>query len=159
MSSDKTPAYAAETVVSVEKTKAELDTLLSKHGARDYGVANNESAGVARVFFIVDARKYAIAVPLPTAPDSWWNWSTQRRTEWIDKQQAQAMRTRWRAILLLVRAKLEIINMGGSTFEREFLADLVLPNGQTAHQTIAPYMAKLIADGYSGPLALPEHKP
>jgi hypothetical protein len=45
--------------------------------------------------------------------------------------------------------------MGVSSFEREFLADLLLPDGQTAHRALGAYMEELIAKGYSGPLALP----
>jgi hypothetical protein len=39
----------------------------------------------------------------------------------------QAYRERWRWLVLLTKAKLEIVRVGVSTCEREFFADLLLP--------------------------------
>ena len=53
-----------------------------------------------------------------------------------DQQSAweQACRQRWRALLLIIRAKLEAAEAGISTLETEFLANIVLPDGRTAGQ-------------------------
>lgn len=50
----------------------------------------------------------------------------------------QACRSRWRALYLIVKAKLEAVEAGISTVEREFLYDIVLPDGRTAGEWIAP---------------------
>jgi len=70
----------------------------------------------------------------------------------------KAMRFAGPSILLVVPLLLAGIAWVSSA-EREFLADLVLPNGKTAAETISPYMERLIQEGYTAPLALPEHKP
>jgi hypothetical protein len=159
------PAYAKGTSVSVERSKAELDTLLGKHGAAQRAIMHDEPAGFAAVVFVLRGRKYKIEVPMPTPaavtpkaaaePRGWSGWDEARRAQWVRLQWEQACRERWRGLVLLVKAKLEIVRMGVSTFEREFLADLMLPDGHTAHQTIGAYMERLIADGYQQPLALP----
>jgi hypothetical protein len=168
------PTYAKGTTVPVEKTKAELDGLLGKHGAATRGIMHDEERDLAAVMFVLQGRKYRIELPMPARlsasryePDTmgkrwqdrprlWLNWSDAQRQDWVVQQHAQAVRERWRGLLLMVKAKLQIVAMGISSFEREFLADLVLPNGHTAHDTIGPYMRKLIEEGYTAPLALPE---
>jgi hypothetical protein len=161
------PGYAAGTKVSVEKSKAELDGLLGKHGAGSRGIMHDEARAVAAVIFVLEGRKYRIEVPMPTPSDvdaAWkkkqppgaWKWGYTQVEKWKRERLEQLARERWRGLVLLVKAKLEIVRMGVSSFEREFLADLLLPNGETAHQTIGTYMKKLLANGYEGPLALPE---
>lgn len=142
-STPETPTFAAKTSVSVEKTRVEIDTLLGKYGATSRGTMIAEKT--AHVAFVIEGRRYRIDVPLP-----------DRRKFSSEKDYEQAQRTRWRCVLLLIKSKLEIVKLGMSTAEREFLADLILPNGRTAGQELGDYMAKLLAEGYTAPLALPE---
>jgi len=55
----------------------------------------------------------------------------------------QACRVRWRGVVLLLKGKLEIVRLGISTVEREFMADLVLPNGRTLGLELAGKLAEL----------------
>ncbi len=50
----------------------------------------------------------------------------------------QACRQRWRALLLVIRAKLEAVTVGISTIETEFLANIVLPDNTTAGEWMLP---------------------
>ncbi len=134
-------AYASGTKVPVAKSRVEIDTLLAKHGAMQRAVLCDDEARRAVVAFVLSGRKYQIAIPLP------------------DANKEQATRERWRAVVLMLKAKLEICRLGVSSVEREFLADLVLPDGSTAHETIDVYMGKLIAEGYTTQLALPSPPP
>lgn len=59
-----------------------------------------------------------------------------------EKQVAQFMRTRWRCLLLSIKAKLETVESGISTFETEFMPFTVLPNGQTVAQHALPYISE-----------------
>ena len=43
-----------------------------------------------------------------------------------------------RALYLIVKAKMEAVEAGISTVEREFLYDIVLPDGRTAGEWLAP---------------------
>lgn len=157
--------YAAGTTVPIERSKSELDGLLGKHGATQRGLLHDEEALVACVVFTLAGRRYKIAVPLPMQeqkppagkwPRDWHRWGADRRAQWLRERWEQVCRERWRGLVLLCKAKLEIVALGLSTVDREFLADLLLPSGETAHERLGAYMTKLIAEGYTGPLALPE---
>lgn len=50
----------------------------------------------------------------------------------------QACRQRWRALSLCIKAKLEAVETGISTFEQEFLANIVLPDDRTIGDHIVP---------------------
>ena len=53
----------------------------------------------------------------------------------------------WRALVLIIKAKLECIESGLSTVEEEFLASVVLPNGKTVGSYVAPALAKAYDSG------------
>lgn len=153
--------YAASTSVSIEKSKGELERLLVKHGATRYGIAHHEEG--AQVSFILSGHHVCVSVPLPPpaaypnpdptqddysnkakTPRDWNRWNVNQRKRWIeeqrnriDAQRDQASRQRWRCILLIVRAKLELIEMKLSTVEREFLADITLNDGRTVLEAMA----------------------
>ncbi len=50
----------------------------------------------------------------------------------------QACRQQWQALLLVVKAKLEAVAAGISTLEAEFLANIVLPDNNTAGEWMIP---------------------
>jgi hypothetical protein len=58
----------------------------------------------------------------------------------------------------LVKAKLEAVEIGNSTMQRQFLADMVLPKGQTVGQWAAEELRPAIPAGQMprSLLALPE---
>lgn len=142
-----TSPYAANTTVSAEKSRAELETLLSKHGSTQRGIQVDDMLGVAIVAFVVDGNKFRIEVPLPKKqegfgkpserPRGWYAWSEDKRRQYFTKAWEQSCRERWRAVVLLVKSKLEIVRIGMSSIEKEFMADLVLPNGKTVQQQLA----------------------
>lgn len=48
---------------------------------------------------------------------------------------------RWRALALVIKAKLEAVAAGITTIEDEFLAHTVLPDGQTVGEFMQPQIA------------------
>ena len=54
------------------------------------------------------------------------------------KRWEQACRIKWRALALTIKAKLEAVETGITTFESEFLSYTVLPNGKTVAEEILP---------------------
>jgi hypothetical protein len=50
-------------------------------------------------------------------------------------------------VLLLLKSKLEIVRLGMTSLEREFLADMVLPGGSTVHHAIADALRRELASG------------
>lgn len=59
----------------------------------------------------------------------------------------QACRSNWRALALCVKAKLEAVTTGITTFEAEFLAHFVMPNGQTLGQVAIPQLEQASKEG------------
>jgi hypothetical protein len=64
----------------------------------------------------------------------------------------QAIRQKWRAMALLVKAKLEGVESGISTFESEFLANTVLPNGKTVFEETNEKVTRAYVEGHVRPL-------
>lgn len=133
-------AYAEKTTVSVARTKANIEELVQTHGAEQF--ASGYKANMAVIGFTMSGRQIRFLLPLPdkSAKEFWYTPGRgQRRaddaahTAW-----EQACRSRWRALYLIVKAKLEAVEAGISTVEREFLYDIVLPDGRTAGEWIAP---------------------
>lgn len=54
------------------------------------------------------------------------------------KDWEKAGRQRWRALSLVVKAKLEAVECSITTFEEEFLAHIVLPDGRTVAEWAVP---------------------
>ncbi len=65
----------------------------------------------------------------------------------------QACRQRWRALALLVKAKLEAVESGIVSFEEEFLAHVVLPDGSTVYQAAKGGIAIAYQTGIMQPLS------
>lgn len=66
-----------------------------------------------------------------------------RAAKWTDME----LRRRWRAQLLLIKAKLEVIAMGASTVDREFLADMLMADNKTVGQRVLPALAEAYRTG------------
>lgn len=127
--------YASHTIVSVEKTRVEIERLLEKHKARQYGTAVDHETRRARVQFRLADRivRFVISLPDPT--------------RYTRPQVDQLERQRWRALLLVIKAKLESVESAIETFEQAFLAQVVLPDDSTVGDAVQPYIADAYATG------------
>ena len=134
-----TSVYAKGTSVSVERSEAELRSLLSKHGADALMVGHDASEGRAFVAFRIRGQAVRLDVPLPKLEDFRHYihaaWGRRKRDD-VETRKAheQASRERWRALVLLTKAKLEAVQIGFSSIEREFMHDLLTPSGKTVGQ-------------------------
>ena len=59
----------------------------------------------------------------------------------------QAERQAWRALVLVIRAKLEAVEAGITTIEQEFLADMVLPGDVTVSEALLPRLDEALNTG------------
>jgi hypothetical protein len=161
--------FAENTSVPVDRTKVELDRLLQRHGASQRATLHDDAEGRAVVVFFLAGRQIRLQVPLPKrsdypaadkqayqttheTPRRWGSMSRQQRNEWVAEQIEQKSRTRWRCMLLIVKAKLELIELSMSTVEREFLADIALPDGQTVGDWLRPGIDAAYLGGHVPPL-------
>ncbi len=122
-------AYAETTNVSVERSKGQIDSLLTRHGATHQGMMNEP--GSATIFFAMNDRKIVFKLPLPDQKErQFWETKRGRRTsEKAFQCWEQACRSRWRALFLCIKAKLESIESGIETFDEAFLAHVMTPDG------------------------------
>lgn len=154
--------YAADTTVSAERTQIEIQSLLLKHGASARAVGVDDATSRAFVMFSLGGRQIRVEVLLhptggaPTStPRRWRRWSEQERRHWQASQREQRARSTWRGLLLLLRAKLEAIEGGYSSVEREFLADVMLPGGRSVGQLVSAAVAKAYLTDEEPRLLLP----
>ncbi len=124
-------AYAKGTEVAVEKTVAEIRSLIQRYGATAFG--NMEGAGMAMIVFEMKDRRITFKLPLPRLDDDRFakdGRNSVRSPEKRFQSWEQACRERWRAMLLCIKAKLESVEAGIETFEDAFLAHIQMPTGE-----------------------------
>jgi hypothetical protein len=132
--------YAAQTSVSVERSKVEVERTLTRYGATEF--ASGWKDGKAAVMFRMHDRAVRFILPLPDRMQFTHDGRGAKRNN--DRQVAafeQACRQKWRALSLAIKAKLEAVESGITTFESEFLAHIVLPGGATAGDWLIPQLA------------------
>lgn len=139
--------YARETSVSPEKTQSEITSTLMKYKATDY--MTGWAAGAALVAFRLKNRFIRITVRMPEKEEKRFKGARKPERAW-----EQAVRQRWRALLLILKAKLEAVASGVATLEEEFMAYIVVPGGKTVGEEIIPQLDKLPASGGGLLLAL-----
>lgn len=119
--------YAHKTTVSPEKSRAEIEAIVKRYGAKGFMVGWHDAN--VRIEFLCRDRHVRFVMTEPP--------------------ELQGKRQKWRSLTLLVKAKLEAVDAKIATFEEAFLSDIVMPDGQTvwektrepiklAYQTRAP---------------------
>lgn len=147
------PTYAKQTEVTVASSRIELERILERYGATQFGyLAAPDHAAVA---FELRHRQVRFTVPLPDRDDrEFTHHSRGARTETAARAAwERACRQRWRALTLVVKAKLEAVESGISEFDQEFLAQIVLPGGATVYEQLGDQLQQL-TNGSQAPLQL-----
>lgn len=147
-------AYAEKTAVSVSKSKAEIEEMIQRAGADQFVSGYRDDRAV--IGFTLEKRQIRFILPLPDKLDKSFWYTPERRNKRTEQQAyaawEQACRSRWRALYLIIKAKLEAIEAGISTVEREFFYDVVLPDGRTAGEFLAPQIEAAYETGEMPPL-------
>lgn len=132
-------SYAEDTSVPVERTRAEIEKLVRTQGDQ---FMSGWEAGRAVVQFRRTGRMYRMTLPLPK--------DTTSRTY------AQTERSRWRALLLSIKAKFTAVEAGIIVFEQEFLAHVILPDGRTVGEHAANSIDNAYKHGKAFPIIPPQ---
>lgn len=138
--------YATNTEVSVDKSKTDIERLLKKYGAKAFGYAWKDEEGLYTIQFEIADRRVRFLLPMPHLSEFTKTPTGKFRSE--DSMQLaweQAQRQRWRALVLVIKAKLEAVESGILSFEEEFLSHIILPNGQTVGEWTAPQLEGIYA--------------
>jgi hypothetical protein len=152
-------AYARGTAVSQERSEAEIKACLRRYGAEQF--VSGEGEGRAVIGFKAHGRLVRFTLRLP-APDDprfepkriichRWNRELGRYVETGNNARERAydaeIRRLWRALALVVKAKLEAVESGITTFESEFMAHIVMPDGKTVAEHVVPAIAQAYETG------------
>lgn len=149
--------YASGTEVGADRSRAEIERTLSRYGASQFMYGWDEHRAV--LGFVADGRQVRFVLPLPDRDDREFHRTPTGRPRAKTSAAAayeQAVRQRWRALALVIKAKLEAVETGIVAFEQEFLAHLVLPDGSTVGDAVAPRLAEAYDSGTT-PALLPHY--
>ena len=143
--------YAQNTSVSSENSRAEIERTLRKYGASGFGYAWDDASTppYASIMFMFAGRQIRFFLTMP--PKDKFRRTEKRRQlrslEEAEKAWEQACRQAWRALALVIKAKLEAVEAGITCFEDEFLAHIVLPDNRTVSQFLRPQLAAVYETG------------
>lgn len=135
--------YAENTKVGSASSRAEIERTLTRYGATafGYGWQGNE----ATVMFEIANRRVRFRLAMPERDSREFTHTPgkglMRSPEAAEAAWEQAGRQRWRALALVIKAKLEAVEASITTIEQEFLAHIVLPSGSTVGEWAAPQLA------------------
>lgn len=132
----------------------EIERTLKRYGADGfmYGWQNN----LAVVGFAMHGKQIKFLLPMPDPDADEFKYTPARRMERSQTEQEkayhQAVCQKWRALALVIKAKLEAVEAGITVFEKEFLAHIVLPNGQTTGDFMLPQIEESYRTGAMPPM-------
>lgn len=128
--------YAADTSVPIDRSRGEIEAMLSRRGATAFGYG--QEGGRAAIMFRLPTCSVRIELKLPAAKEFAVSDGGRTRKQTAQQQAwAQACRARWRALALVIKAKLVAVDAGITTVEEEFQANLVLPDGRRVGDVVA----------------------
>lgn len=135
------PRYAADTSVSVDRSRAEIERLLQRFGADSFGYAWDR--GQESVSFVYQGKQVRLGIPLP-----------KRESYRSEEAWAKERRRRMRVLVMALKALLVAVEDGLIGFEEAFLSWFVTPSGRTVGDELIP---RLEAAAHRGelPLLLP----
>lgn len=147
--------YAANTDVTSDRSRAEIERTLTRYGATHFGYMSEP--GRALVAFRKDGRQVRFVIPLPDPASPEFTLTPTGRkasTDAAARAYEQAIRQRWRALALVVKAKLEAVESGIAEFDQEFYGYMVLPSGRTVYEETAEQVSAMIKTGTPSRLML-----
>lgn len=143
--------FAAGTNIDESKSRMEIERILKRYGASKFMFGWDDNASM--IVFEAYNRRIKFLLPTPTIEEFRETPKGKIRTRKI-MEIAHDLETkrRWRALALVIKAKLEAVNSGISTFEQEFMANILLPDGETVGEWISPQLDQIYLNGKMPPL-------
>ncbi|MCE5322125.1 hypothetical protein LLG46_02290 [bacterium] len=142
-------AYAQNTSVSVENSIMEIRRTVNRYSAD--GFSFTEESRIAKVEFKCEGRLVRIYMQLPDKNEERFRLTETGRERTSENAVyaawEQECRRSYRALNLVIKAKLEAVESGITTFDEEFMAHIVLPNGRTVGQQMLQPMQEALSSG------------
>ncbi|TDP92398.1 hypothetical protein EDF62_1605 [Leucobacter luti] len=140
--------YAKQTTVSADRSLTEIRNIVKRYGAKDFAYLERDT--LAAISFVTSNRhvRFAITLPNPDDRDFTHTLTGQRRSVSTQAtEHEKAVRQRWRALGLVIKAKLEAVESQIATLEQEFFPYLVLPGGRTVFEQVGDQVMLSIDSG------------
>lgn len=141
--------YAARTEVPSSRSRDEIERTLTRYGATAFAYGWDSAMSSATIMFEIamerGVRRVRFNLPMPDRSSREFTHTTTGRPRAATAAQDEfdrATRQRWRALALIIKAKLEAVEAGIVTLEEEFMAALVLPSGSTVGQFMTPQIER-----------------
>jgi len=150
--------FAEHTSVGADRSRAEIEKTVQRYGATGFAYGWDQSR--ALITFQMNERRIRFVLTMPDRNAAEFQQTPSgrsRKQPQIYEAWEQATRQRWRALALAVKAKLEAVEAGITTFDEEFLAHIVLADDTTVAERAIPAIAKIYESGTMLPL-IPEMK-
>jgi hypothetical protein len=148
------PKYAEKTEVPSAQSRNEIERILTKYGASKFMYVWQEDN--AMIAFEASGLRVKFVLPLPDRNSRDFLYTPERgiirSKEAQDNAYEQSVRQRWRALALVIKAKLEAVEAGISCFESEFLGKIVLPGGGTVEEYMLPQIEQAYRTGIMPPM-------
>lgn len=140
-------AYAEDTTVTVAGSKQEIGRILSRYGAGAPMI--HETDTLHTIVFQHEGRMIRMRLPLPAPVGKIERfYSPTRRRQLMQERlkQQKEVRRRYRALVLVLKAKLEAIASGIATVDEEFLSQIVTRSGQTVGEVVGAQMTRVLEE-------------
>ncbi len=129
--------FASGTSVPVSRSVGEARQVILRYGAT--GFMFGEEGTKTLLSFVMHGLQVRLAMSLPEIDDFMETPAGYKRAPAAAKKVwEQETRRRWRSLVLILKAKLEAVESEVVTFEEEFMAYLVAPDGKTMGEVILP---------------------
>ncbi len=143
-------SYATKTQVSEDRSRTEIERILMRYGADEFGYMNRRSE--ALIVFVYKSIKVQMTVPLPARDDPKFTTTPTGRPVRSETQRFNAwnmeVRRRWRSLCLVIKALLVGVDDGVLSFEQAFMPYMVLgDDGLTLYQKALPKLTRAIESG------------
>jgi hypothetical protein len=123
--------YAKGTSVSVEKSRGEIERTLKRFGASEFAYAWKQKEGLAIIAFKARNLQIKFTMRLPLESDDRFtktSYGSDRSQDAAERLWEAEAKQSWRALALLVKAKLAAVEASITSFEEEFLSHIVIPH-------------------------------
>lgn len=135
--------YAERTRVPSDASRAEIERTLRRYNATAFGYGWDVDS--ATIMFEIAERRVRFRLPMPDPNDRQFTHTEARglprSAAAREAEYERAVRQKWRALALVIKAKLEAVEAGITSVSEEFLAHTVLPNGATVGEWALPQIA------------------
>lgn len=142
-------AYASDTKVSEDRSRAEIERMLMRYGADEFGYMSRKTE--AMIQFVYRKITVRMRVPMPDRDDTQFTQTPNTERPRTDAQAFAAwqkeVRRRWRSLCLVIKALLVGVDDGVLEFEQAFMPYIVWGNDLTTSELLLPKMKEAIAAG------------